>query len=166
MNKDFVYKNTIKFSNYVRNITYSNTGLPMLVFQWKCFKRNIAILCILNKLCSQNIESVISDVNKVQYFSEILSVNELMKTVFGRFLILHSLSKSLKSFHVLVSKSLLDMVTKIKFSSPKDPLAIENQSRIHFIPCSCCNLGYNGQTRRQLNTKLDEHRSKVKNEDI
>ena len=33
-------------------------------------------------------------------------------------------------------------VNKIKFSSPKDPIPIENQSGIYFIPCSSCNLGY------------------------
>ena len=32
------------------------------------------------------------------------------------------------------------LVYKIKFSSPKDPIPIENRSGIYFIPCSFCNL--------------------------
>ena len=38
-------------------------------------------------------------------------------------------------------------VNKIKFSSPKDPIPIENRSGIYFISCSSCNLGYIDQTR-------------------
>ena len=52
------------------------------------------------------------------------------------------------------------------FSSPKDSIPIENRSGIYFIPCSSCNLGYIGQIRRRLKTRLDEHRRKVKNEEI
>ena len=55
---------------------------------------------------------------------------------------------------------------KIRFSSPKDPIPIENQNGIYFIPLSSCNLGYIGQTRRRLKARLDEHRRKVKNEEV
>ena len=43
---------------------------------------------------------------------------------------------------------------------------IENRSGIYFIPCSSCNLGYVGQTRRWLKSRLDEPRCKVKKEEI
>ena len=55
---------------------------------------------------------------------------------------------------------------QINFFSPKDPIPIENRNGIYFIPCSSCNLGYIGQTRRRLKARLDEHRRKVKNEEI
>ena len=54
----------------------------------------------------------------------------------------------------------------MKFSSPKDLIPIENRSGIYFIPCSSCNIGYSGQTRRRLKAKLDKHRRKVINEEI
>ena len=57
-------------------------------------------------------------------------------------------------------------IFKIKFSSSKDPILIENQNGIYFIPCFPCNLGYIGQTRRQLKARFDEHRLKVKNEEL
>ena len=50
--------------------------------------------------------------------------------------------KTLKSVHVSVSKSLLDLLlSKIKFSYPKDPIPIDHRSGNCFIPCSC-NLSY------------------------
>ena len=51
----------------------------------------------------------------------------------------------------------------MKFSSPKDPIPIENRSVINFISCSSPNLGYVG---RRLKARLDDHRRKVKNEEI
>ena len=50
--------------------------------------------------------------------------------------------KTLKSMHVSVSKSLLELLlNKIKFSYPKDPIPIDHRSGNCFIPCSC-NLSY------------------------
>ena len=51
-------------------------------------------------------------------------------------------------------------VNKIKFSSLKDPISIENRSGIS------CNLGYIGQARGWLQGSLDEHHCKVENEEI
>ena len=79
------------------------------------------------------------------------------------FLISFKISKILSRFGYKVS---FRPVNKIKFSSPKDPIPIENRSGIYFIPCSSCNLGCIGQTRRRLKSRLDEHRRKVKNEEI
>ena len=55
------------------------------------------------------------------------------------------ISKILPRFSFKVS---FRPINKIKFSSPKNPIPIENWSSIYFIPCSSCNLGYIGQTRR------------------
>ena len=49
-------------------------------------------------------------------------------------------------------------------SSPKYSI-LKNRRGIHFIPCSR-NLGYIGYTRRRLKAQVEEHRRKVKNEEI
>ena len=65
-----------------------------------------------------------------------------------------------------VFKITFKLVNKMEFSFLKDPITIENRNGINFIPYSSCNLGYIDKTRRLLKAKLDEHRLKVKNEEI
>ena len=73
------------------------------------------------------------------------------------------ISKILSRFGFKVS---FTPVNKIKFSSLKDSVPTENRFGIYFIPCSSCNLGYIGQTRRRLKYRVNEHRGKVRNQEI
>ena len=68
---------------------------------------------------------------------------------------MNELSKILSRFGFNVS---FRPINKIKFSSLKDPIPIENQNGIYFISCSSCNLGHIGQRRRRLKVRLVEHR--------
>ena len=47
--------------------------------------------------------------------------------------------------------------------SPKDPLSIEDRScLIYQVPCADCDYVYIGQTKRDLNTRLAEHKRSIK----
>ena len=64
------------------------------------------------------------------------------------------ISKILSRFVFIVS---FRPINKIKFSSPKNLILIDICSGIYFIPCCPCNLGYIGQTRRQLNAGHEQN---------
>ena len=80
--------------------------------------------------------------------------------------ILRSLSKFLKSFHVLASKCLLNLLTKLNSLVLKISFLLRAEMKSFFILYSSCNLGYIGKTRRRPIARLDEHRRKVKHEEI
>ena len=49
------------------------------------------------------------------------------------------------------------------FSSPKDPITQEEQScLIYLVPCLNCEFIYIGQTKRDLKTRLSEHKRAIK----
>ena len=75
-------------------------------------------------------------------------------------------SKICKIFSQFGFKVSFKLVNKIKFSFLEDSILNENQCTIYFIPYTFSNLGYAGQTSRQLKTKVDEHYLKIKIEEI
>ena len=50
------------------------------------------------------------------------------------------------------------------YSSPKDPIAEREKSRLVYkIPCADCDFVYVGQTKRDLKSRVAEHKRAVKN---
>ena len=50
--------------------------------------------------------------------------------------------------------------------SPKDPLTLEEKSSlVHQVPCFDCDFVYIGQTKRDLKSRLAEHKLAIKNQE-
>ena len=133
-----LFSNYLKLLKYLKSLAFSRGYYPVIDKALKKFKKPKHFVCHSDRCLNPAVLSF--------YFS-----------------ISFKFSKTLSRFDFIVS---FRLVNKIKLFSPKDDIPSESWSGIYFISCYIWNLGYIGQTRIQLKARLDEHRPKVKNEEI